>query len=539
MNIIQTLYLFIIVLILILLLSTGLKIYEIYKTKKQVETLWDRKISFSGNKLPFVHYHNYFVNIMENEETEERNIVDDETWSDLDLGQLIEKINFTFTTIGDELLYASLRNTPEQVAVDEAVIGKIQEDAGFRERFSYRLAMLGKSKNSNTSKFMYEFKPEQKYNPLYILLTLSPFIGVLLFFVDPFLSIMTVLGGFGANAYLSQKHKNTTGFDYSDIFYAINIIVAAGKLDSKYNSKGLKRLSILSPLFVNDDTAGEMNIAIQIFSAMKLMFMVDYHLYHLILKSLNKNQNLYKESWHYVAELDLNYSVAMWRETLPYYAIPEMENSSYINTEDLYHPLVSNPVENDFDFNHDILLTGSNAAGKSTFMKALGLNVVLSNGLNTSTSSLFKYKPGKVISSMDITDSVIEGDSYFISEIKSLKRIIDEVEHFDGNLYCIIDEIFKGTNTIERVAAAETVLRYFNDKYNIFLIAATHDMELTELLEDELAFYHFREHLTGDDIYFDYKIREGVASTSNAIELLRLYEFPEEVYEGAKRKIIN
>lgn len=539
MNIIQTLYLFIIVLILILLLSTGLKIYEIYKTKKQVKTLWGRKASFSGNKLPFVHYHNYFVNIMENEETDDRNVVDDETWSDMDLGQLIEKINFTFTTIGDELLYASLRNAPEHVAVDEEVIGKVQEDAGFRDRFSYRLAMLGKAKNSNTSKFMYAFEPEQKYNPLYILLSFAPFIGVLLFFVDPFLSIMTILGGFGANAYLSQKHKNTTGFDYTDIFYAINIIVTAGKLDSKYNSRGLKRLSIISPLFVNDDTAGEMNIAIQIFAAMKLMFMVDYHLYHLILKTLNKNHSLYKESWHYVAELDLNYSVAMWRETLPYYAIPEMENISNINTEDLYHPLVSDPVENDLDFNHDILLTGSNAAGKSTFMKALGINVIISNGLNTSTSSIFKYKPGKVVSSMDITDSVIEGDSYFISEIKSLKRIINEVEDFDGNLYCIIDEIFKGTNTIERVAAAETVLRYFNDKHNIFLIAATHDMELTELLEDELAFYHFREHLTGDDIYFDYKIREGVASTSNAIELLRLYEFPGDVYEGAKSKIGN
>ncbi|AKG74590.1 MutS-related protein [Salinicoccus halodurans] len=539
MIVIQTLYLFAIVLVLILLLSTGLKIYEIYKIRKHVKTLWDRKVSFSGNKLPFVHYHNYFVNIMENEDTDDRNVVDDETWSDLDLGQLIEKINYTFTTIGDELLYASLRNAPEQVAVDEEQIGKIQKEPAFREKFSYRLAMLGKSKNSNTSKFMYEFEPEQKYNPLYILLSLSPFIGVLLFFVDPFLSIMTVLGGFGANAYLSQKHKNTTGFDYTDIFYAINIIVTAGRLDARYNSKGLRRLSFLSPLFVNDDSAGEMNIGIQVFSAMKLMFMIDYHLYHLILKSLNKNHSLYKESWHYVAELDLNYSVAMWRETLPYYAIPEMENSACINTEDLYHPLVNDPVENDLRFDQDILLTGSNAAGKSTFMKALGINVAISNGLNTSTSSLFKYKPGKVISSMDITDSVIEGDSYFISEIKSLKRIIEEVEHFDGNLYCLIDEIFKGTNTIERVAAAETVLRYLNDKNDVFLIAATHDMELTELLKDELAFYHFREHLTGDDIYFDYKIREGAASTSNAIELLRLYKFPEEVYEGAKSKISN
>ncbi|WP_411842418.1 MutS-related protein [Salinicoccus sp. HZC-1] len=536
---IQTLYLFVTVIVLIMLLSLILKLHEIYKTRKHVKTLWDRQVPFSGAKLPFVHYHNYFVNIMENEETDDRNIVDDETWSDLDLGQLIEKINFTFTTIGDELLYASLRNAPENGTVDETLIGRIQDDRTFRENFSFRLAMLGKSKNSNTSKFMYAFKPQQKYKPLYLLLTFLPFIGVLLFFIDPFLSIMTILAGLGVNAYLSQKHKGATGFDYTDIFYAINIIVTAGKLDAKYNSRGLKRLSFLSPLFVIDDTSGEMNIGAQVFSAMKLMFLVDYHLYHLILKSLNRNHRLYKASWHYVAELDLNYSVAMWRETLPYYAAPEMTYDSYIKAEDLYHPLVTDPVENDLNFDKDILLTGSNAAGKSTFMKALGVNVVLSNGLNTSTSSLFKYRPGKVISSMDITDSVIEGDSYFISEIKSLKRIIEEIEHFEGSIYCIIDEVFKGTNTIERVAAAETLLRYLNDRKNVHLIAATHDMELTELLAGELAFYHFREHLTGDDIYFEYKIREGVASTSNAIELLRLYEFPGEVYREAKSKISN
>src|SRR5699024_4717093 len=133
-----------------------------------------------------------------------------------------------------------------------------------------------------------------------------------------------------------------------------------------------------------------------------------------------------KSFWHQVSEMDVHYSLAMWHETLPYYSFPKKTDDSFIKEEDLYHPLVTEAVENDLDFNKDILLTGSNASGKSTFMKALGINVVLSNGLNTSTSTHFEYQTGKVISSMDITDSVIEGDSYFISEVKSLKRIIDE-----------------------------------------------------------------------------------------------------------------
>lgn len=531
------LYLFITIMILILFISLGIKIYEFFKLRKDIETLWDRQARLSAAPEYYIQYHNYFVNIIENENTDDRNVVDDETWNDLDISQLMAKMNYTFTTIGTELLYAVLRNTNTHKIINEDIIYKLKHDADFRKNISYCLAKLGKSGNSNTSKFMYEFMPVDKYKPLFILLSFMPVIGVFLFFINPYVSLLTILGGLGINAYLSHKHKGATGFDYTDIFYAINIIVTSGKMNSKFNRRGLRRLSLISPLLVNDDSAKEMNISVQIFTAFKLMFLIDYHLYHLVNRTINRNHELYKESWHYTAELDLHYSLAMWRETLPYYTAPERGKSSSIQTEGLYHPLVSNAVDNDLIFDNDILLTGSNAAGKSTFMKALGINVIISNGLNTSTSTKFKYNPGKVISSMDISDSVLEGDSYFISEVKALKRIVDEIKDFEGTIYCIIDEIFKGTNTIERLAAGESFLRYLNDQENVYLIAATHDIELTGLLSDELDFYHFSEILRGNDIYFDYKIKGGIATSSNAIELLRVYGFPEKVYRDARNKV--
>ena len=536
MIIIQTLYLFITVIVLIFLISLVIKVFEYFKLKRDIKTLWTRQAKLSGKQEYFIHHHNYFVNIMENEHTDDRNVVDDETWHDLNITELMERINYTFTTIGTERLYAVLRNSTNNT-VDEDLLHKIKHEVKFREDISYRLATLGKSGNSNTSKFMYEFMPVKQHNPLFIVFSLLPIIGVFLFLINPYISLLTILAGFGINAYLSHKHKGSTGLDYTDIFYAINIIVTAGKLNSKFNSKGLKRLSLMSPLFVNDDSAREMNIAVQAFSAFKLMFLVDYHLYHLANKTINKNHKLYKEGWQYTADLDLHYSLAMWRETLPYYSIPERGAAKAVGTEALYHPLVTAAVDNDLIFDNDILLTGSNAAGKSTFMKALGVNIIISNGLNTSTSTMFKYNPGKVISSMEITDSVIEGDSYFISEVKSLKRIIDEIEAFEGKVYCIIDEIFKGTNTIERLAAGESFLRYLHEKENVYLIAATHDMELTDLLDGEFDFYHFSEELVGDDINFDYKIKDGIATSSNAVELLRLYEFPEEVYRNARNTV--
>ncbi|CEA02058.1 DNA mismatch repair protein MutS [Jeotgalicoccus saudimassiliensis] len=535
MIVIQTLYILIIVMFLIMIVSLIIKILEQFKLKKDVKDLWNRKQKYENRQEYYIHHHNYFVNMMENEDTDHRHVVDDETWKDLDMARLLEKMNYTFTTIGAENLYAALRNAHETDSIDEELIIKIKNDEEFRRDISYRMAELGRSGNTNTSKFMYEFRPVRKYNPLLLLCSIMPIAGALLFFVNPYISLLLILTGFSLNAYFSTKHKSTTGLDYTDIFYAINIIVTAGRLNKKYNSKGLKRLSILSPLFVNDDSAKEMNVGVQMFAAFKLMFLIDYHLFHIAHGSLRKNYDLYKAGWRYTADLDLHYSLAMWRETLPYYTTPASEK--YLVTEGLYHPLVESAVDNDFSFNNDILLTGSNAAGKSTFMKALGVNVILSNGLNTSTASTFKYTPGKVTSSMEITDSVIEGDSYFISEVKSLKRIVEEIEDFEGRVYCIIDEIFKGTNTIERLAAGESFLRYLHDQKNVDLIAATHDMELTNLLNGELDFYHFSETLIDDDIEFDYKIKPGIATSSNAIELLRLYGFPEAVYKNARSKV--
>ena len=537
MIVIETLYLIGGLLLLFILVSFVLKWYESRKLKKDVEQLWDKRTPLESSDSLYVSFHNYFVNIMEHEDTDERNIVDDETWNDLDVSQLMKKINFSFTTIGDEILYAALRNSLAEGTIKEDFIEKIKNDTKYRKEISYKLAKLGRAGNSDTSKFMYETIPNKTYQPLFLILSLLPIIGVFLFFVNPLLSFSTILIGLGANAYFSMKHKNATGLEYRDIFYAISIIITAGKMDSKYNRSGLRRLSFLSPLFINEDQVKELNIAVQLFTSFKLLFLIDYHLYHMIYKTINKHHALYKEAWHHVADIDLHYSIAMWRETLPYYSEPIKQVDTHLTTDELYHPLIDDAVDNALDFTEDILLTGSNAAGKSTFMKAIGLNIIMSNGLHTSTSKYFKYTPGKVISSMDISDSVIDGDSYFISEVKSLKRIIDEIEDFEGIVYCIIDEIFKGTNTIERLAAGEALLRYLHDKDNVNLIVATHDLELTELLSEEMAFYHFSESMLEDDVYFDYKIKDGVAKTSNAIELLRLHDFPDEIYTASRQKV--
>ncbi|MGG5255089.1 MutS-related protein [Neobacillus sp. SM06] len=103
-------------------------------------------------------------------------------------------------------------------------------------------------------------------------------------------------------------------------------------------------------------------------------------------------------------------------------------------------------------------------------------------------------------------------------------------------MYFFIDEVFKGTNTIERIAAAESVLNYLSDCNETRIMAATHDLELTDLLSTKYDNYHFREQIINDEIIFDYLIKAGPSKTRNAIELLRITNFPEQVYHQALRK---
>lgn len=236
--------------------------------------------------------------------------------------------------------------------------------------------------------------------------------------------------------------------------------------------------------------------------------------------------------YDYVANIDNHYAVALWQETLDEYTIPEKTKDDNISFENLTHPLISHAVPNSLKINEHILLTGSNASGKSTFMKAIALNILLSQTIHTATASKFIYKPGLVYTSMVNQDDITSGDSYFMSEVKSIKRLFD-IKSTD-EIYVFIDEIFKGTNTTERIAASESVLTYLNQLNNYRVIAATHDIELSNLLDHIYTNYHFNESISDDEISFDFKIKPGKADTRNAIELLRIMNFPDKIYVRAK-----
>ena len=135
---------------------------------------------------------------------------------------------------------------------------------------------------------------------------------------------------------------------------------------------------------------------------------------------------------------------------------------------------------------------------------------------------------------MALRDNLYNGESYYIAEIRALKRIFD----WEGNetVLCFVDEVLRGTNTVERIAASTQVLKKFSER-GILCFAATHDIELTYLLEERYGNYHFQEQVLEEEVVFDYLLYEGRSNSRNAIRLLEILGYDPDITAGAEKMV--
>ena len=205
--------------------------------------------------------------------------------------------------------------------------------------------------------------------------------------------------------------------------------------------------------------------------------------------------------------------------------------------EDLYHPLIENCVPNslNMDNGHGALITGSNMSGKTTFIRALAINALLSQTINTSFAKTYKAPPVQILTSINMTDDLGEHKSYFQAEAISIRNIIKHAETgYPRQSLIIIDEIFRGTNTIERIAAAKAVLSYFIEN-KCFVLVSTHDLELATLLGNDFKVFSFEERSGDNRLTFDYKIKTGLLKNKNGIAVLKGLDYPQQIIDEAGR----
>ncbi len=179
-----------------------------------------------------------------------------------------------------------------------------------------------------------------------------------------------------------------------------------------------------------------------------------------------------------------------------------------------------------------VAIIGRPSVGKSTFLKTLGINILLAQTIHTCMASKFKMPFCSLYTSMSLKDNLSLKESYYMAEIKAIKRILDAARE-EKMIVCMVDEVLRGTNTVERIAASTQILKGMSAA-NIMCLAATHDVELTRTLEKEYDNYHFKEEIEENDIFFSYKILNGRAQSRNAIKLLNIMGYPEEIIREAE-----
>ncbi|MCR5515963.1 MAG: hypothetical protein K6F41_05835 [Lachnospira sp.] len=478
--------------------------------------------------------------------------VDDISWNDLDMDRVFHALNNTNSSIGQEYLYKMIRETDkseEELKKIDDYANSFDEDEDSRFKIQKIFAFIGYAKHMAVSDYVdmiVELKPKSNIanylSPilliasLVVLLAINPSIGILLVIVAMIFCVVT---------YYRFKA------DVERYFVCINQIVKMIKaskdivnLDLDFLADSNARLKELSKAFskIYNNSAmletGNVTGSISeiIMDYLRMLTHIDLIKFNNMVKLLNNKEQEIYELMDVLGFIESTIAIASFRKSLPYYSVPEfVEGDISINLEEAYHPLIDNPVVNSISENGNVLLTGSNASGKSTFLKTVAINAILSQTINTSLSKSYKAPKFRIYSSMALRDDLEANNSYYIVEIKSIKRIFDSLDDNKKPLLIFIDEVLKGTNTVERVAASTQILSSLG-KSKAFVFAATHDVELTTLLEKEYENYHFRENVTDDEVLFDYKLHKGPATTRNAIKLLSVLGFDKEIVDKSNER---
>ncbi len=481
--------------------------------------------------------------------------IDDITWNDLDMDQVFGRINICCSSVGEQYLYMCLRNPGVSYSKMESLEEKItyvKDNESIRIEIQQGLMRIGKRKNNYyISAFLndldsYKLDNIWIYYFLQIILFASIVLGIFLrhSYAYAFLGIVFLIN---INVYALMKHKYEINMD---LLVSIQSILQISKgfarkkekvLSStfKENLKTIDRLtrsmSLINGRHQRKYTADFMELCAMYITG---AFLFDFVLYNRLLMSLKSHLKILYELYESLGEWDMAISIASFRESVPLFCIPQFCEDRRIAYREIYNPLLDHPVCNDFCLDTNCIITGSNASGKSTFIKAVAMNAILAMSIHTCTARTAEVSKADIYTSIAIRDDLLAGESYFVREIKSLRRVIDASN--EGRfVIAVIDEILRGTNTRERIAASASILKYL-EKRNCMVLVASHDLELIRLLKNgRYANYYFCEKADGKEIIFDYKIHPGICRQQNAIKLLEVLGFPEDIIEDANEYAIN
>ncbi|MBU3105692.1 MutS-related protein [Clostridium gasigenes] len=475
--------------------------------------------------------------------------IDDQTASDLNIDDIFESINICTSSPGEQMLYYILR-TPklnkEELISRNNILEFLSSNNDIRSELQVIITGIGKQYKGdifnlfNTKKVVSK-SAKLTFNILgsigLISLVSIVFIGIKgLFFILPLFLVYQ---------FIHNKSSTEIEDEVTSIGYLGTLISSAKKLSKikcEELSDELSELkTLLEPVknidkktfFVADNDAAD-----AVLEYIKIILLAKIRCYYSLVDTIKDNRESLIKIYSLVGKIDAYISIASYRERLDDYTYPNfIDRDKYLKLSDALHPLILDGVPNSIELNkRGIVLTGSNMSGKSTFMRTIGTNILLSQTIYTSLCSEYTGSFFRILSSLSIADDVTQGKSYYLGECNSLLRILNSIEE-EIPSFCIIDEIFKGTNPLERIASSKEILRYIMDR-NALAIVATHDLELAETCNNNYLCYYFCEDVDKTQgLTFDFKLKEGICHSGNALKLLDFLGYPKEIIDNALNSI--
>ena len=488
----------------------------------------------------------YFRN---KDKTDAFQVLSDKTCNDLDFKELFMFADRTTSKVGQQYLYNAMRTIPaddDKLITQEKLIDKISSNSDLRLSLQLQLDKLVKDDTYYiTSLFQDEHVKEPKWFFIIPLLSFTSLLSLLLLSFNPQL-LFVLFGVFIINVGIHFGNKR-------------NLYQYCGSIPQLLRLNGVAKEFLKNDLFneINKDVPDSIAVIDKVRNRMsffklearlesdteiafwgmleflKIIFLLEPLLLFGVLKQLDTKRSEIEKVFSFVGYIDSLISIASLRKGLDQFCLPEINNKSKVlETSAVYHPLIHNCVTNSIQVkDKSILLTGSNMSGKTSFIRTIGISAITGLTINTCFAERLSMPRIKVFSAIRISDDLMNDKSYYFEEVLTIKEMISQSGSGKPNLF-LLDEIFKGTNTVERISAGKAVLSFLAKADNIVFVS-THDIELTDLLYDEYVLYHFSEKVDHKTVDFDYRLKEGKLKNRNAIRILQINDYPDEIIKEA------
>jgi len=471
--------------------------------------------------------------------------VDDATWADLEMDRVFAWADRTLTALGAQTLYAWLRR-PGEVARRRALAERVAADDEARASAQTPLAALGDRVGWDAVSLA--SRPLAPL-PLPAWAYRAAVVGGLVFSVlalvlPSLLTILLAVASVALNAILHLRASSRIDGAMGSLRELASVVstarLAHAALDDEARDvfqvgDAIRRASAVMAkggVALRTPPGGDSYAEIPLEYA-RIFLLLDVRAYLRTAKALEAERGAVLDALRFLGELDAALSLAhLVRHDAGLCAATAISGPPRLEARALAHPLLDGAVANDASLGpRGLLVTGSNMAGKSTFLRTLGVNALLAQTLGVARAQALRMTPLRVFASMGADDDLHASVSLYQAEVLRVRELLRA--SYDAPCLFLLDELFRGTNPRDRVAASSAVLVELARGH--LVIAATHDLAVADFTEGAFALGHFSEEVDAERVTFDYRLRPGLSRGANALALLSRFGFGAELVARAQR----